>query len=216
MFVAAPPSPTGCRSCGSASCGTSAKLVANLRSAHLARTRAQLRRMRTNTLQWGPITMDYARVAPMRTRRWVRALRTVPDFARVSHVFDRDAWGSFLATRASALLRTARVFACSSRRSVVEMALRARVFSRVTRRKSTLCTRQPHVSAPTRQNTRPRSCWRLGENTCFPRRNRVSACSSWRVSRRVRCFRRTCKTVRQSAAPMRQDCRTLRHVRKHA
>lgn len=110
--------------------GSSVKLVANLRAAHPARTRAQMRRMRSNALQRRSITLTYAHPCV----RVGGCVLCVPKLT--ARVFDRDASGSFLATRASALLRTARVFAGSDRRTVAANAPRTRVFSRVNRRKT--------------------------------------------------------------------------------
>lgn len=186
--------------------GWGARRVANHHVAHLARTRAQLRRMRTNTLQRRPITMNDERCTP-RNRAHAKvglcqrvAFQTRPSrpcartggcvlcapspTARVFHTC------SFVTRRAHSW-RRGRLrcceplvfFACSGRRAVVAKSPRTRVFSRVTRRKNTACAQQLHVASPTRQNTRPQRCWRLGENTCFPRPDGVSSCFSQCVSR---------------------------------
>jgi hypothetical protein len=104
-----------------------------------------------------------------------------------------------LATRASALLRTARVFACLGRRTVVANAPRTRMFSRVTRRKTRFARDGCTLLSPPRQDTRPQRCRQPGENTCFPRPDAVSACYSHGVSR----VKRVCDTVSQSGVELR-------------
>ena len=54
----------------------SARPEANLGAAHLPRTRAQLRRMRSKLLQNRPITLNCVRFALVRTRGQLRTVRT--------------------------------------------------------------------------------------------------------------------------------------------